>query len=303
MRERTVDELNYHHLYYFWTVAKEGSVTQAARRLFVSQSTVSGQLAQLEEQIGEPLFERRGRNLQLTEAGRIAFSYADEIFPLGNELLRTLKGQHQPELLNLAIGVANVLPKLVVYRFLQPVSRLKEKIRLIFSEDRLDQLLADLALHRLDVVFSDEPASGGTGTRIYNHLLGECDTAFFARPELARKIKAGFPRSLNKAPVLLPSRGTALRRSIEHWFESEKIAPQILGEFDDSALLKIYGQAGVGAFAAPSIISKEIMRQYNVVKLGPVTQVRERFYAISMERKLKHPAVVAIIEAAKEKIF
>lgn len=298
-----MNELNYHHLYYFWMVAKEGSVTQAAKRLFVSQSTVSGQLAQLEEQIGEPLFERRGRNLQLSEAGRIAFSYADEIFPLGNELLRALKGQHQPELLNLAIGVANVLPKLVVYRFLQPVSRLKDKIRLIFSEDRLEQLLADLALHRLDVVLAAEPASGGTRARIFNHLLGECDTAFFAHPELARRIKSGFPRSLDKAPVLLPARGTTLRRSIEHWFEHEKISPQIIGEFDDSALLKIYGQAGVGAFAAPCIISKAIMRQYNVVKLGSVTQVRERFYAISMERKIKHPAVVAITEAAKENIF
>ncbi len=298
-----MDELNYHHLYYFWVVAKEGSVTQACRKLFVSQSTVSGQLALLEEQVGEPLFERRGRNLELTEAGQIAFSYSDEIFSLGNALVRTLKGQHRPELLNLVIGVANVIPKLVVYRFLQPVAKLSTKVRLTFVEDNLEKLLSDLALHRLDVVLSDVAASGGTRARVFNHFLDDCTVSFFAHPTLARTMKGHFPQSLDKAPVLLPMHGTALRRSLDQWFEQAKVSPQIVGEFDDSALLKMYGQAGLGAFAAPSIIAREVMRQYKVVKVGEARQVRERFYAISIERKLKHPAVVAITESARKSSF
>lgn len=296
-----MDDLNYHHLHYFWTVAKEGSVTEACKKLFVSQSTVSGQLALLEEQIGEPLFSRRGRRLELTEAGQIAFSFANEIFPLGSELIRTLRGQHKPELLNLTVGVANVLPKLVVHRFMEPVRAMKEKVRLVFVEDRQEQLLADLSQHRLDVIFSDSPATNASG-RVFNHLLGECHLGFFASKRLASKLKR-FPKALNNAPVLLPMQGTALRRSIDHWLEHEKLTPQIAGEFDDSALMKIFGQSGLGAFAAPTIIEKEVIRQYSVVKIGEVKEVRERYYAISVERKLKHPAVLSITRSAKENIF
>ncbi|MEI6233622.1 MAG: transcriptional activator NhaR [Planctomycetota bacterium] len=298
-----MNELNYHHLYYFWIVAKEGSVTQASQKLFVSQSTVSGQLALLEEQIGAPLFERRGRHLELTETGQIAYSYACDIFPLGNEMVRALKGQHQTKLLTLTVGVANVLPKLLVHRFLQPVAKSPDKIRLVFIEDNLTTLLSELALHRLDVVLSDAPASGGARARIYNHLLGESGIEFFAHPTLARKLARKFPQSLENAPVLLPSLGTDLRRSIDHWFEKARVTPQIMGEFDDSALMKIYGQAGLGAFPAPSIVAEEVIRQYKVLKIGDAPTIRERFYAISMERKLKHPAVVAITESARESLI
>jgi LysR family transcriptional regulator, transcriptional activator of nhaA len=297
-----MEDLNYHHLYYFWTVVKEGSVTEACKKLFVSQSTVSGQLAVLEEQLGAQLFERRGRRLELTEAGQIAYSFSNEIFPLGTQLVRTLKGQHQSESLTLAVGVANVLPKLVVHQFIAPVRSLSEKVRLVVVEDHHEQLLSDLAQHRLDVVFSDTPATSARG-RVFNHLLGECHVCFFAVAELAKKLRGGFPKSLNGAPALYPAQNTALRRSLDHWFEREGIQPDNVGEFDDSALMKIFGQAGMGLFAGPAIIEKEIMRQYGVAKIGEARDVRERYYAISVERKIKHPAVLSITQAAKEKIF
>jgi LysR family transcriptional regulator, transcriptional activator of nhaA len=295
-------DLNYHHLYYFWTVVKEGSVTEACKKLFVSQSTVSGQLAVLEEQLGAQLFERRGRRLELTEAGQIAYSFSNEIFPLGSQLVRTLKGQHQSESLTLTVGVANVLPKLVIHEFISPVRALKEKVRLVVAEDRHDQLLADLAQHRLDVVISDTPATAARG-RVFNHLLGECHVCFFAVPNLARKLRTRFPRSLNDAPMLYPMQNTALRRSLDHWLERESLQPVCAGEFDDSALMKIFGQSGMGAFAAPAIIENEIIRQYKVLKFGEARDVIERYYAISAERKIKHPAVLSITKEAKEKIF
>lgn len=295
-------ELNYHHLYYFWTVVKEGSVTEACKKLFVSQSTVSGQLAVLEEQLGVQLFERRGRRLELTEAGQVAYSFSNEIFPLGSQLVRTLKGQLQSESLTLTVGVANVLPKLVIHEFISPIHILKEKVRLIVAEDRHDQLLADLAQHRLDVVFSDTPATAARG-RVFNHLLGECHVCFFATPKLAKRLSKRFPKSLNDAPMLFPMQNTALRRSLDHWLERESIQPFCAGEFDDSALMKIFGQTGMGAFAAPAIIEKEITRQYKVMKIGETHEVVERYYAISAERKIKHPAVLSITKTAKERIF
>lgn len=297
-----MEELNYHHLYYFWTVVKEGSVTEACKKLFVSQSTISGQLGVLEEQVGAQLFERRGRRLELTEAGQIAYSFSNEIFPLGSQLVRTLKGQLQSESLTLTVGVANVLPKLVVHQFIAPIRSLKEKVRLVIAEDRHELLLSDLAQHRLDVVFSDTPATSARG-RVFNHLLGECKVCFFATAERARKLRQSFPKSLDNYPMLYPMQNTALRRSLDHWFERQDLSPENVGEFDDSALMKIFGQSGMGVFVGPSIIEKEIMRQYKVTKIGEARDVRERYYAISVERKIKHPAVLAITHAAKEKIF
>ncbi len=295
--------LNYHHLLYFWVVACHGSVTRAAAELRLAQPTVSTQLRTLEEVLGEKLFARTGRRLVLTDVGRLVFRYADEIFGLGRELLETVKGRPTGQPMRLTVGIADAVPKLIAYRLLRPALTGAEPVRIICREDKPDRLLAQLAVHGLDLVLSDAPIGQTTKVRAFNHLLGECGVTFFGTPALARTCRRGFPRSLGGAPMRLPTDNTALRRSLDDWFESEDIRPRVVSEFEDSALLMAFGQAGMGLFPAPSAIERQVRSQYGVVVVGRLDTVCERFYAISGERRLKHPAVVAISEAARQRVF
>jgi LysR family transcriptional activator of nhaA len=295
--------LNYHHLLYFWMVAREGSVTRAAAELRLGQPTISAQLRALEDSLGEKLFRRVGRNLVLTDVGREVLRYADEIFSLGRELLDAVKGRPTRRPMPFVVGVSDVVPKIVAYRLLQPALELPEPVRMICREDKAERLLAELALHRFDLVLSDAPIGPTVKIRAFSHLLGECGVTFFGAAKLARAYRRSFPRSIESAPVLLPTDNTALRQSLDHWFDELGIHPLVRGEFEDSALLKVFGQAGVGIFAVPSVTESEVRERYGVEMIGRVESVRERFYAISGERRLKHPAVIAITEAARSKIF
>lgn len=291
-----MDWLNYHHLLYFWVVAREGSIARAAAHLGLAQPTISAQIHTLERALGERLFEREGRRLVLTDTGRVALDYASEIFTLGRELLATVKGQPTGRPLVLIVGLTDALPKLIAYRLLEPVLHLKQPVRLVCQEDRPERLLARLSVHELDLVLADAPAEPGIKVRTFHHLLGECGVSFFAAPALAVAHRRGFPRSLDRAPLLLPRENSTLRLSLERWFDERAIRPRIVGEFDDSALLKVFGQAGVGIFAAPTLTEREIRHQHRVELLGRAPEVRERFYAISVHRKLTHPMVRAIYE-------
>jgi len=294
--------LNYHHLLYFWTVARFGSVSRASAELRLTQATVSAQLKSLEKSLGEELFRKAGRHLALTETGKLAFRYADEIFSLGQEMLGTLKGRSEGRLARLTVGVTDVLPKLVVYQLIEPALKLKESYRIICREGTNEELLPALALHDIDVVLTDAPLDPGSNVKAFNHLLGECGSTLFGTPKLAEAYRRGFPKCLDGAPFLLPTRNTTARRSLDQWFEAQRIAPLIVAEFEDSALLKVFGQHGLGLFFAPTVIAQDVQRQYAVKVIGQVDTVRERFFAISLDRKLKHPAVVAISEAAKLKL-
>ncbi len=295
--------LNYHHLLYFWTVAKEGTIAAACEKLMLAQPTISAQIRALEQALGEKLFRRRGRYLVLTETGRVVYQYADEIFSLGRELIDTLEGRPTGSPVRFNVGVADVLPKLVAHQLLKPALNLPEQVRLVCYESTQAELLAKLAIHELDLVLSDSPIGPEVQVRAFSHLLGECGVSIFGTKELVDSYRRRFPASLDGAPVLLPTSNTVLRRELEHWFDAEDIRPAVVGEFDDSALLKVFGQAGAGLFAAPDVIEKEIRRQYGVRVVGRVESVQERFYAISVERKVKHPAVIAIAHAAREKLF
>ncbi|REJ68245.1 MAG: transcriptional activator NhaR [Planctomycetota bacterium] len=295
--------LNYHHLLYFWTVAKEGGISRAAERLHLAQPTLSSQIKKLESSLGSPLFDRVGRSLELTETGQLVYRYADEIFSLGREMVDTLKGRPSDDRLRLTVGVPDVLPKLIIYELLRPALGSSEEVRLVCFEGKLNELLADLALHRLDLVLADSPLTPGAHVRAFNHLLGECGVTVLGTPVLAKRFKRGFPKSLNGAPMLLPTQNTTLRRSLELWFDAEDIRPQIMHEFEDSAVMKVFGQAGEGLFVSPSAVEKEVKRQYAVQAVGRIAEVTERFYAISIERRLKHPAVLAISKAAKSTLF
>lgn len=298
-----MERINYHHLLYFWMVAREGSVAAAAEKLNLSQPTVSGQIKTLEESIGEKLLQRVGRSLALTETGRVVFRYADEIFGLGQELVDTLRGRPTGQPLRVQIGVADVLPKLIVHRLLEPVGNLEEPVRLSCFEGKPNHLIGQLAAHALDVVLSDAPMGAESKVKAYNHLLGECGVTFFGVPALARKLRPAFPQSLHTAPVLCPTENTTLRRALDGWFERISVRPDVVGEFEDSALLKVFGQKGLGVFPAPSAIEAEVRTQYRVHVVGRTEEITERFYAISVERRMKHPAVVAIAEAARRRLF
>lgn len=295
--------LNYHHLLYFWTVVREGGVARAATKLSLSHPTVSAQIRALERALGEKLFVRSGRRLALTEIGRVVYRYADEIFSLGRELRDVLAGRPAGRPLRLVVGIADVVPKLVARRLLEPALRLEEPIQLVCREDKPDRLLAELAVHDLDVVLADAPVAPTVRIRAFNHLLGECDVVIFGTEKLSRAHQRGFPRSLDGAPVILPTENTNLRRTLDQWFATHGIRPRVIGEFEDNALLKVFGQAGMGLFPASSVIAKEVSRQYRVRPIGRLPGVRERFYAISVERKLKNPAVIAISEEARNRLF
>jgi LysR family transcriptional regulator, transcriptional activator of nhaA len=295
--------LNYHHLLYFWMVAREGSVTRASAELRLAQPTISTQIRMLEESHGEQLYARQGRNLVLTDVGREVYRYADEIFSLGREMLDVIRNRAPGRALRLAVGIADVLPKLVVYRLLEPVRKLAQPVHLVCREGKPEPLLADLAIHKLDLVLADSPVGATTSVRAFHHLLGECGVTFFAKSPLAVRYRKRFPKSLDGAPVLLPVEGSVVRRSLGQWFDAQGIRPNVVGEFEDGALLKAFGAAGAGVFPSPAVIEKEVRRQYDVQVVGRVDAVRERFYAISPERRLKHPAVVAVCEAAREELF
>ena len=295
--------LNYHHLLYFWMTAKHGGIGKAGAELRLRPPTISAQIHRLEEMLGEKLFAREGRKLVLTELGRVVYGYADEIFSLGRELVDTVKGRGGPKALRLVVGVADAVPKLVAMRLLSPALRFDEPLRLVCFEDRHERLLARLALHELDVVISDGPTPAGTGLRAFNHLLGECGIAFFATRKIADRLKGRFPKNLDGAPFLFPSIDSALRRSLETWFDAQGLRPRVVAEFEDSALLKAFGHEGAGVFAAPAVIERELVKGHDVRVLGRSDAVRERFYAISAERRLRHPAVVALTEAARDRMF
>jgi len=298
-----MDWLNYHHLLYFWMVAREGTILRAAGKLHIGQPAISTQLRRLEESLGHKLFQKSGRTLELTETGKTVFRYADEIFSLGREMVDTLKGHPVGKPVRFIVGVVDVMPKQVARRLLEPALRLSDDLRLVCVEDTLEQLLSELILHNVDIVLSDTPVSAAFKVRAYNHALGESAVGLFATKELARRYRKGFPESLNGAPFLLPSRSTALRRSIDSWLESKELHPLIRAEFDDTALLKAFGQTGEGLFPGSLGIQDEVKRQYEVELVGEMHGVREQFFAISAERKIKHPAVLAISRTAKSDQF
>jgi len=298
----TANTLNFHHLRYFWAVARSGSLARASRELHVTPQTVSTQLRELEESMEVVLFDRSARRLALTEAGRRVFSYADEIFSIGQELVATLgSGDTAPE--RLVVGIADVVPKLVAHRLIEPALSLDQPVRVVCREGPTTQLLADLSVHELDVVLSDSPIPPGVRVRAFNHLLGECGVTLMAAASIAPRYRRGFPKSLDGAPFLLPQPSTAMRQSLDRWFADHHIRPLTAGEFDDSALLKVFGQSGAGVFAIPSVIESEVRRQYRAVRVGIARGVVERFYAISVQRKIHHPAVATIRDTARSTLF
>ena len=303
MYSGSMEWLNYHHLLYFWTVAKEGSIARACEKLHLAQPTISGQLRLLEENLGEKLFAKAGRGLALTETGQVVYRYAEEIFGLGQELQSALKGKPKGRPVRLHVGISDWLPKLVAYRLLQPALALPEPVHLVCQEAAPDRLLAALSEHQLDVVLSDAPVTSLARVKAFNHLLGACGVTLFGAPVLAGRYRNEFPASLDGAPMLLPIEGCALRRSLDQWFDSLGIRPRLVAEFQDSALMKTFGQAGVGIFAAPSVIEKEVEDHYQAAVVGRPDTVVERFYAISVERRIRHAAVLAISEAARGSLF
>jgi LysR family transcriptional activator of nhaA len=294
-----MDWLNYHHLLYFHTVAREGSVARASKKLLLAQSTISGQIRSLERALHAELFEHVGRNLVLTETGRTVYRYADEIFSLGDELLATLQGQSDGKTSRLTVGVADVLPRWIVYQLLEPAVQADVHLQLICHDDKTDRLLTRLAVNELDVVLTDVPSGPLVKVRTYNHLLGECGVSFLVATKWAKSYRRGFPRSLDRAPFLFPMEGTALRRSLDEWFDEQKIRPLLRGEIGDRDLFEVFGHAGAGIFAIPTVLEQRIRRQFSVSVIGRVDAIREKYYAITTERKLKHAGVIAISNAAR----
>lgn len=295
--------LNYHHLHYFWAVVREGGIGPACKVLNLTQPTVSKQIKLLEEQLGEPLFRRVSRRLELTDAGQMAFDYADEIFSLGQEFMENIQSVATIRPRRLRVGISYVLPKLISHRILSPIVEADSNVHLICEEDHTDRLLAELSIQRLDLVLTDTPIAGNVKVKAFNHFLGDCGVTFFAAPNLAKQLKGKFPGRLDGAPFLALSDNSLSRRSLERWFDTVKVRPRIQAEFEDSALMKVFGRDGAGVFAAPSVVADEIKRELGVRVLGSTDAVRESFYAITVERRFKHPAVARIAEVARKQLF
>ncbi len=295
--------LNLKHLRYFWAVASNGSIARASEELHLTPQTISGQLKELEEAVGTKLFEKVGRNLALTDMGRVVFSYADEMFRLSAELQDVLAGRTSGSRLTLNVGIAMVVPKLLAYRVLRPVLSLDEPVLLVCNEAPLVDLLADLSVHKLDMVLADSPISPTLNIRAYNHALGESGISFFARESEARQYRDEFPQSLDGVPMLMPTSSSALRRSLELWFERLDIRPFVVAEFEDRALMKAFGEAAAGVFTSPTAVESDVLDKYAVEVIGRTEEVKERFFAISAERKIKHPAISAITESARVDLF
>ncbi len=295
--------LNYHHLRYFWTVAKEGSLKKAAAKLRVSQPSISTQISELEAFLGEKLLRRSGRAKVLTDAGQVALRFADEIFSLGREMVNAVKQRPTAQALRLYVGVADSFPKLVTNEILKPVFAMSQPVHVICREGKLEDLLGQLAAHRLDLVLADEPASSGTPARTFNHPLGESSTSFCAAGKLAAALKPGFPHSLHGAPALLPSDNTALRRVVETWFREVGVRPRVVAEFEDLALMKVMAAEGRGFIVLPSVAAEEAVRRYGFRLVGTSDSCRVQFHAITAERRIAHPAVALITEQARDELF
>lgn len=295
--------LNYKQLYYFWNVAKYGGVTRAAEQLHVTPQTISGQISELTQSLGTELFLRSGRRLKLTPAGELAFSLAEDIFRIGANLEALVKGHQREGDLLFRVGVSDVIPKTLAYQLLAPAIHLPEPVRLKCVEDRLELLFADLAIHNIDLVIADRPLHSDLDVKGFSHLLGESATAFYGTPELVHQVRQNFPQSLDGMPMLLPGPDSAIRPALERWFSQHNLAPRIKGEFDDSGLMKAFGQEGYGLFPAPQVIEAQVARQHGVAVAGVAHEVVYRYYAISVERQLRHPAVVAISQSARNRFF
>lgn len=298
-----MNSLNYKHLKYFWMVAKTGSIAQAAHQLHITPHTISGQLSEFRDTLGVDLFRRAGRNLELTDAGRRILSYAEEIFVIGDELLEVLRDQSAKRALSFRVGIADSVSKSVAYRLVEPALTLKDPARLVCREGRLTPLLADLAIHRLDMIIADRPMPSNLNVRGYSHLLGQSGLTVFGAPTLTARLTGSFPAMLDNAPFLLPGEDVAIRPKLVQWLESKGLRLHVVGEFDDSALVKSFGQAGAGLFVAPTAITPHVCEQYKVQAVGRIDAVVEHLYAITTERRLKHPAVVAISTAARQNVF
>jgi LysR family transcriptional activator of nhaA len=292
-------DLNFRHLYYFWVVAKEGGITRAAERLGLAVQTVSSQLTLLEQSLGKTLFSQQGRRLVLTEAGRVAMNYADQIFLLGLQMQEAVTEADSGRV-RLSVGISDSLPKLSAYRMLEAAMNIEKKVRLVCYEDNFDALLADLALHKLDVVLTDREVQPGSALKVFSHQLFSSEMLVVGLPALAATWGKDFPKNLNGAPFLLPTRNNALRGKIDEWFLQVNVKPDVVGEFEDNALLNTFGRRGLGLFFAPAALAADIEAQFGAVQAGAVPGVREQFYVISNERKIKHPAVEAILAAAQD---
>jgi LysR family transcriptional activator of nhaA len=297
--------LNYHHLFYFWVVARTGSITAASKELRLAHPTISGQIHALEEVLGEALLQRKGRHLVLTDAGRLAFRYADEIFSLGRQLVDVVRGgEVSDKPMRVVVGVSDVLAKSIVHRILEPAFRLDERVCVVCRESRSTAaFMGELAASEVDVVLSDAPAPPGSSVRTFSHPLGECGSVFFASPELARRCRWRFPSSLDRVPFLMPAADSTFRVALTRWFDDNAIRPEVVAELDDAALANVLGEGGLGVFAAPAVVEREIRRRYKVHVVGRTEEIRQRFYAISVERKIRHPAVAAICEVARKHLF
>ncbi len=295
--------LNYNHLLYFWTVAREGSIAKASELLHITPQTISGQIKLLEETIGEPLFQRHGRGLVLTDTGQVVNIYADEIFSIGSELTQRLRSKEPGKPLELNVGIVNSIAKLIAYRIIEPVLKLEDPVRIVCWEGDLKNLLSDIAIHKLDLILSDRPMPTGLNVKAFNHALGESTVSFFAQKRMAVSYRKKFPQSLHEAPMLVPVATNTLRRSLDDWFDQIEVIPNIIAEFDDSALLKVFGEAGVGVFPAPTAIKNEVQHMYHASVIGEVKELKETYYAISPERKIKHPGVMSITESARTEFF
>lgn len=295
--------LNYHHLRYFWMVAREGGLRKASEKMRVSQPTISAQITALEDVLGEKLFLRGARGLTLTETGHQAFSYAEEIFALGQDFLNSVKQRPTARPLRVNIGIADSLPKLVSHEIIKPIFSLSQPVQAVCLENKAADLLAQLALYRLDIVLADEPAPSALPLKTFNHLLGESGVTICARHNLAGKLRRQFPRSLENEPMLLPTYGSALRRTLEKWFQEQGVHPRVVAEYDDAALMKVAAADGLGCFPIPTMVAEEAVSRYGFQLLGQAEGCSIQFYAISAERKLTHPAVVAITSNARGALF
>jgi len=290
--------INFHHLRYFWAVAREGGMARAAEKLRVSQPSLSAQVHLLEDSLGQKLFERKGRSLALTEMGRLTFSYAEQIFDLGQEMVDALDDRPLGRPLRLSVGLGNVVSKRIAHRLIEPALRLSTPVHLEVIEGAPDRLVADLLVHRLDVVLADAPVPSTVGRPTFSQLLGSSGISLFATRTLARRYRAGFPKSLAGAALLLPTRETALRRTLDSWIERQRLRPHIAAEIEDSALLLAFGETGRGVFPAPTVLERDLCKRHGVEVVGRLPRLRESYYALTIERRLKHPAVVAISSAA-----
>ncbi len=295
--------INYKHLHYFWAVATEGGVARASERLHLTPQTISGQLTLLEDHLGEALFTRVGRNLELTETGRLVLGYANEIFSLGSELEAVIHQLPEQRPQQFRVGVVDVLPKSIAHRILHPALQMSEPVRMTCREADLDTLLAELSVHHLDLVLADRPIPATVSTRGFSHRLGECAISFFSTKKIAKTLSGDFPYCLDGAPILLPASGTQLRASIDQYLDKLHIHPRLIAEFDDSALMKAFGKEGAGIFIAPAVIEAEVELQYQVTTIGQINEVKEHFYAITVERRIKHPVVSAVMESTRESLF